>query len=209
MSDKTNTIDNADQLLVERVKKGDKRAFDLLVLKYQHRVLAVISRLVADKDSAMDIAQDTFVRAWRAIDKFRGDSAFYTWLYRIATNTAKNWLVAQSRRPRQDVDIDDHEAPELVELSDAATPEAVTNSSQLAAAIAKAMASLPHDLRSALQLREFDGLSYDEIAEALDCPVGTVRSRIFRAREAVNKAIAPYIEDSSASGDNPIAKSTR
>lgn len=198
MTQSTQKVDDSDQLLVERVKRGDKRAFDLLVLKYQHRVLAVVMRLISDRDAALDVVQDSFVRAWRAIDKFRGDSAFYTWLYRIATNTAKNWLVAQSRRPRQDVDIDDHEAPEVAAMSDMATPESVTNAGQLAQAIARAMADLPHELRSALQLREFDGLSYEEIAEALECPVGTVRSRIFRARDAVNKAVEPYLKSDAS-----------
>jgi len=198
MSGTSSESKDADLLLVERVKKGDARAFDLLVLKYQHRVIAVISKLVRDRDAAQDIAQDTFVRAWKAIDKFRGDSAFYTWLYRIATNTAKNWLVAQGRRPRQDVDIDDHEAPELAELSDAATPDAVTNSEQLAEKIQQAMNKLPSELRRAISLRELDGLSYEEIAEELDCPVGTVRSRIFRAREAINQVISPFMEESAS-----------
>jgi len=189
---------DADLLLVERVKKGDARAFDLLVLKYQHRVIAVITKLVRDRDAAQDVAQDTFVRAWKAIDKFRGDSAFYTWLYRIATNTAKNWLVAQGRRPSQDVDINDSEAPELAELSDAATPDAVTNSEQLAEKIQQAMNKLPSELRQAISLRELDGLSYEEIAEELGCPVGTVRSRIFRAREAINLVITPFMEESAS-----------
>lgn len=195
MSESQLASKNADLLLVERVKKGDKRAFDLLVLKYQHRVVAVISRFVSDRDATLDVAQDTFVRAWRAIDKFRGDSAFYTWLYRIAANTAKNWLVAQSRRPTMDVDIDDTESPELMELSDASTPEAVTNTDQLAAAIVAAIDDLPAELGSAIRLRELEGLSYDEIAESLGCPVGTVRSRIFRAREAVNESIKPYLSE--------------
>ena len=195
MSESQLASKNADLLLVERVKKGDKRAFDLLVLKYQHRVVAVISRFVSDRDAALDVAQDTFVRAWRAIDKFRGDSAFYTWLYRIAANTAKNWLVAQSRRPTQDVDIDDSESPELMELSDMATPESVTNAEQLATAIAAAMEALPTELRAAIHMRELEGMSYDEIAMQLNCPVGTVRSRIFRAREAINEVVKPFLSE--------------
>ncbi len=197
MSNTQQTSKGADLLLVDRVKKGDRRAFDLLVLKYQHRVIAIISSLVSDRDAAQDVAQDTFVRAWKAIDKFRGDSAFYTWLYRIATNTAKNWLVAQGRRPTQDVDINDTEAPELKELSDLATPDAVTNSQQLAAEIQRAMNALPDELNKAITLRELQGLSYDEIAAELDCPVGTVRSRIFRARDAINNAIAPFLSEMS------------
>ncbi len=180
-----------DQLLVERVQKGDKRAFDLLVMKYQHKVLAVISRFIRDPDEAMDVAQDAFVKAYKALGRFRGDSAFYTWIYRIAVNTAKNHLVSRGRRPPDtDVEIEDAEYFSGGEaLREGSDPEQELIRDQLEAVVFQALKDLPDDLRTAVTLREFDGLSYEEIAEVMDCPVGTVRSRIFRGREAIDKCI--------------------
>lgn len=180
-----------DQLLVERVQKGDKRAFDLLVKKYQHRVVAVVSRFVRDPDEAMDVAQDAFIKAYRALDKFRGDSAFYTWIYRIAVNTAKNYLVSKGRRP-PDTDVEVTEAEQYGggdALHEFGGPEQEMMKDQLEKVVFDALRELPDDLRTAVTLREFDGLSYEEIAEVMDCPVGTVRSRIFRGREAIDKKI--------------------
>jgi|TARA_Y100001951_G_scaffold15964_2_gene11072 RNA polymerase sigma-70 factor (ECF subfamily) len=182
---------NTDQQLVERVKKGDKRAFDMLVLKYQHKIFGLISRYVKDSDEVQDVAQEAFVKAYRALPKFRGDSAFYTWLYRIAINTAKNYLVARNRRPPgSDVDVSDAEyfdGPSA--LKDIESPENQLYGQELQAVVQDAIKLLPEDLRSALTLREFDGLSYEDIAAVMDCPVGTVRSRIFRAREAVDSRV--------------------
>lgn len=188
---------DVDQQLVERVQKGDKRAFDLLVIKYQHKVLAVISRFVRDHAEAQDVAQEAFIKAYRALPNFRGDSAFYTWIYRIAINTAKNYLVARNRRPpSSDVEIEDAEFFDgndgMHELN---TPEHNVLCEELENTIAQAFKDLPPDLRTAVTLREIDGLSYEEIAEVMDCPVGTVRSRIFRAREAIDKCIQPLVED--------------
>ena len=180
-----------DQLLVERVQNGDKRAFDLLVKKYQHKVIAVVSRFVRDPDEAMDVAQDAFVKAYRALDKFRGESAFYTWIYRIAVNTAKNYLVSRGRRP-PDTDVEIGEAEQYgggEALHEFADPEQELMKDQLEEVVFQALRELPDDLRTAVTLREFDGLSYEEIAEVMDCPVGTVRSRIFRGREAIDKKI--------------------
>ncbi len=180
-----------DQLLVERVQKGDKRAFDLLVKKYQHRVVAVVSRFVRDPDEAMDVAQDAFIKAYRALDKFRGESAFYTWIYRIAVNTAKNYLVSKGRRP-PDTDVEVGEAEQYggaEALHEVGGPEQEMMKDQLEKVVYEALRELPDDLRTAVTLREFDGLSYEEIAEVMDCPVGTVRSRIFRGREAIDKRI--------------------
>ena len=181
----------ADQLLVERVQAGDKRAFDLLVLKYQHKILAVIGRFVRDPDEAMDVAQDAFIKAYKALDRFRGDSAFYTWIYRIAVNTAKNYLVSRGRRPPDsDVEVGDAEYYSGGEaLHESSNPEKELAKEQLEAVVFKALKELPDDLRTAVTLREFDGLSYEEIAEVMECPVGTVRSRIFRGREAIDKSI--------------------
>lgn len=181
----------ADQLLVERVQRGDKRAFDLLVSKYQHKVIAVISRLVHDQDEAMDVAQEAFIKAYRALKNFRGDSAFYTWIYRIAVNTAKNHLVSRGRRP-PDADIDASEAEYYdggAVLHELDTPENALLRDELERTVFEALNALPAELRMAVTLREFDGLSYEEIAETMDCPVGTVRSRIFRGREAIDKQI--------------------
>lgn len=178
----------ADQQLVERVQQGDKRAFDLLVLKYQHKIFGLISRYVKDSDEVQDVAQEAFVKAYRALPRFRGDSAFYTWLYRIAINTAKNYLVARNRRPpSSDVDVADaeyFEGPSA--LKEVETPENRLYGEELRRVVQDAIKTLPEDLRAALTLREFDGLSYEDIAAVMDCPVGTVRSRIFRAREAVD-----------------------
>ncbi len=187
---------DVDQQLVERVQKGDKRAFDLLVLKYQHKIFAVISRFIRDHAEVQDVAQDAFIKAYRALPNFRGESAFYTWMYRIAINTAKNYLVARNRRPpASDVDVDDAEFfagnDAMHEMN---TPERNLLRDELQAVIDQAFRDLPDDLRMAVTLREIDGLSYEEIAEAMACPVGTVRSRIFRAREAIDKKIQPLIE---------------
>ncbi len=186
---------DTDEQLVARVQKGDKRSFDLLVLKYQHKVLSLVRRYVKDHAEAEDVAQEAFVKAYRAIGNFRGDSAFYTWLYRIAVNTAKNFLDARKRRPASDVDIDevgDFAFSEFLRVEE--TPESLLATQDLHRVVEKALAALPEELRKALLLREFDGLSYEEIAETMDCPIGTVRSRIFRAREAVDIAIRPLLE---------------
>jgi len=185
-----------DLALVQRVQQGHKPAFDLLVKKYQSRILALIHRFVRDRHEAEDVAQETFIRAYKALVNFRGDAAFYTWLYRIAINTAKNHLVARGRRvPDSDVDLADAEHfDDGNALRDNDTPEGGALSSELEQAVHKAIASLPQELKTALMLREFDGLSYEDIAEIMRCPVGTVRSRIFRAREEVDKQISPWLE---------------
>ncbi|MCO7225473.1 RNA polymerase sigma factor RpoE [Pleionea sp. CnH1-48] len=180
-----------DQLLVERVQRGDKKAFDLLVKKYQHKVFSLISRLVKEPAEVADVAQESFIKAYRALANFRGDSAFYTWLYRIAVNTAKNHLVAQGRRP-PDSDIDATEAEQFSgvdSLKEVGSPERMLLRDELKQRVFKTIEELPEDLRSAITLREMEGLSYEEIAEVMDCPVGTVRSRIFRAREAIERNI--------------------
>lgn len=185
-----------DHLLVRRVQQGDKKAFDLLYVKYRHRIAGLVSRFVFDSHEVQDVTQEAFIKAYRALGSFRGDSQFYTWLYRIAINTAKNYLVLRHRRPPgTDIDIDDavlHESG--FALTDNASPERNIMSEQLMAAVNLAIKNLPEDLRSALTLREYDGLSYEEIAGIMECPVGTVRSRIFRAREAVDNEIAPFLE---------------
>lgn len=185
-----------DEQLVERVFNGEMQAFDLLVLRYQHRLLGLIGRLVRDPHEAEDIAQETFIKAYRALANFRGESAFYTWLYRIAINTANNYLVSRGRRPPDtDLDIDDEEEIEAqVALADNDNPEANQQRDELKRAIDQAIADLPEDLRTAFSLREFSGLSYEEITEIMDCPVGTVRSRIFRAREAIDSKIRHLLE---------------
>ena len=183
------TAAETDQQLVARVQKGDSRAFDVLVLKYQHKIFGLISRYVHDADEVQDVAQEAFIKAYRALPRFRGDSAFYTWLYRIAINTAKNHLVARSRRPPgSDVEIGDAEYFEGGgALREIETPESALFGEELKQVVDRAIAELPDDLRTAVTLREFDGLSYEDIAEVMDCPVGTVRSRIFRAREAIDR----------------------
>lgn len=185
-----------DKALIERVQSGEKRAFDLLVLKYQHKLIKLISRYIRDPAEVMDVAQEAFLKAYRALPNFRGDSAFYTWLYRIAINTAKNHLVAQSRRP-PDGDIDSTEAEQYEgasELKDYATPEHLLLRDEIERTVVEAIEQLPEDLRTAITLRELEGLSYDDIALAMDCPIGTVRSRIFRAREAINRRLEPLID---------------
>jgi RNA polymerase sigma-70 factor (ECF subfamily) len=190
------TPDDNDQQLVQRVQKGDKSAFDLLVLKYQHRVLKLVGRFVNDAADAQDVAQEAFLKAYRALPSFRGDSAFYTWLYRIAINTAKNALVSNRRRPVDfDLDMQDPEQYDRhARLKDVDTPEGVLLTEEIRLVVERAMEQLPEDLRTAIVLREIEGLSYEEIAEAMDCPVGTVRSRIFRAREAIDKRLQPLLD---------------
>ncbi|MFT6310975.1 MAG: RNA polymerase sigma-70 factor (ECF subfamily) [Porticoccus sp.] len=186
---------DADQALVKRVQKGDQRAFDLLVLKYQHKVIGVVSRYVRNRADMEDIAQEAFIKAYRALPNFRGDSAFYTWLYRIAINTAKNHLVSQSRRPPA-TDVDAQDAEYLYgdsDLHDIQNPENLLFSEELKQVVDRAIKELPDDLRTAVTLREYDGLSYEEIAEVMECPVGTVRSRIFRGREAIENEIQPLL----------------
>ncbi|MBA1331684.1 RNA polymerase sigma factor RpoE [Candidatus Endoriftia persephone str. Guaymas] len=184
-----------DQELVIRVQKGDKKAFDLLVLKYQQKIANLISRYIRDPHEVLDVTQEAFIKAYRALPRFRGDSAFYTWLYRIAINTAKNHLVAQSRRPPSG-DVEPEIAEQLDEghrLKEYGTPENHLLSSEISAAVQDAIDALPQNLRTAIILRELEGMSYEEIAEAMSCPVGTVRSRIFRAREAIDKRLQPLI----------------
>lgn len=187
---------NNDNILVARVRNGDKQAFNLLVAKYQYRIRSLVSRLVADPLEQEDIVQDAFIKAYRAIGRFRGDSAFYTWLYRIAVNTAKHHLVSAARRPpMQDIDAGDmapmRTPPRLVEDN---TPEMIRQNDQLVQTIKRAIDELPEELRQAITLRELEGLSYEDIAEAMNCPIGTVRSRIFRAREAIRQAMEPLLD---------------
>ena len=191
------TQDEEDQQLVRRVQAGDKAAFNLLVRKYQHRVLKLVSRFVNDAAEAEDVAQEAFIKAYRALASFRGDSAFYTWLYRIAINTAKNALVSNRRRPVDfDLDLQDPDQYDRhARLKDSDTPEGVLLTEEIREVVERAMEQLPEDLRTAIVLRELEGLSYEEIAEAMDCPVGTVRSRIFRAREAIDKKLKPLIDE--------------
>jgi RNA polymerase sigma-70 factor (ECF subfamily) len=189
-----------DQQLVARVQKGDRRAFDLLVIKYQHRILSLVGRYISDYAEAQDVTQEAFVKAYRALPNFRGESQFYTWMYRIAVNTAKNYLVSRGRRtPTRDIDIDDAEIfSEEANLKDVATPDALIARDQLQKVVFDAIEALPEELRMAVTLRELDGLSYEEIAEVMDCPIGTVRSRIFRAREAIEKKMQPLLEPDMA-----------
>lgn len=187
---------NVDQALVERVQNGDKKAFDILVQKYQYRLTKLISRYVYDQSEVMDVAQEAFIKAYRALPSFRGESAFYTWLYRIGVNTAKNYLVSQGRRPPS-VDIDAEDAGYLEgesELKEYATPEHLLVRDEIENTVRSAIEKLPEDLRTAITLRELDGLSYEEIAERMSCPVGTVRSRIFRAREVINSKLKPLLD---------------
>ncbi len=187
----------ADKLLVQRVQHGDKKAFDLLVLKYQHKIVNLISRYISDSAETLDVAQEAFVKAYRAIGSFRGDSAFYTWLYRIAINTAKNHLVAQSRRPPlSDIEVADAEQFDAdTRLKDRDTPENELLKDEIEKTVFDAIADLPEDLRTAITLREMDGMSYEEIAATMECPIGTVRSRIFRAREAIDKKLRPLVDE--------------
>ena len=191
----------ADAELVERVQSGDRQAFELLVAKYQRRVLRLLSRLIRDPAEIEDVAQEAFIKAYRALPQFRGDSAFYTWLYRIAVNTAKNYLASQGRRPRPLAGPQTDEDGESFDLADVVedinTPDAVMHSRQVAEAVNSAIDSLSEDLRTAITLREIEGLSYEEIADAMRCPIGTVRSRIFRAREAISVRVKPLLANQS------------
>lgn len=190
------TAEVTDKQLVARVQKGDSRAFDMLVMKYQQRIMALISRYVHDADEVQDVAQEAFIKAYKALPRFRGDSAFYTWLYRIAVNTAKNHLVSRSRRPPgSDVDLSDAEYLEGgAGLRELENPENRLFGEELKQVVEQAISGLPDDLRTAVTLREFDGLSYEDIADVMDCPVGTVRSRIFRARDAIDKQVREQLE---------------
>ncbi len=186
----------ADRELVERAQQGDSRAFDALVRKYQHKIVKLVSRYLHDPHESLDVAQDAFLKAYRALRNFRGDSAFYTWLYRIAINTAKNHLVAQGRRP-PDEDVDAQEAEQYdgqSGLKEYATPEHMLLKEEIERTVFQAIEDLPEDLRTAITLRELEGMSYEEIAQTMDCPVGTVRSRIFRAREAIDRKLRPLLD---------------
>ena len=198
------TTPDADAPLIERVKRGDVKAFEMLVVKYQRRIERLIGRMVRDVDLVPDIAQETFIRAYRALGQFRGEAQFYTWLYRIAVNTAKKALVDLKRDPlvsettlRGGGDEEDETSSVENELTSAETPETVLAAKEIAAAVNSAMEALPDELRQAVTLRELDGLSYEEIAEVMNCPIGTVRSRIFRAREAISARIKPLLENQS------------
>jgi len=187
----------ADQALVERVQAGDKQAFGLLVAKYQRKLMRLVMRLVRDAAEAEDVVQEAFIKAYRALPAFRGESAFYTWLYRIGVNTAKNWLIAQGRRAPTSTEVDSEEAESYEDgelLRDVDTPERLLMSKQIAETVNAAMTMLPEELRTAITLREIDGLSYEEIAQVMDCPIGTVRSRIFRAREAIAQKLRPLLD---------------
>ncbi len=187
---------DVDQLLVERAQRGDKHAFELLVAKYQRKLVRLISRIVRDAAEVEDVAQEAFIKAYRALPQFRGESAFYTWLYRIGVNTAKNFLVAQGRRAPTSTEKDAEEAEtfeDAGQLRDINTPESILMSRQVAMTVNAAMAKLPEELRTAITLREVEGMSYDEIAELMSCPIGTVRSRIFRAREAIATDLRPLL----------------
>ncbi|MDH3400782.1 MAG: RNA polymerase sigma factor RpoE [Chromatiales bacterium] len=185
-----------DWQLVQRVQGGDKTAFDVLVLKYQHKIVKLVMRYVQDPSESLDVSQEAFIKAYKALPNFRGESAFYTWLYRIAINTAKNYLVARKRRPLDyDVDLQDPTQYEMqARLSDVATPEGHALGEEVREVVSEAVEKLPEDLRMAIVLREIEGMSYEEIAEAMDCPVGTVRSRIFRAREAIDSRLRPLLD---------------
>lgn len=186
-----------DAELVARVQRGDKRAFDLLVLKYQRKIMRLLSRMIRDPAEIEDVAQEAFIKAYRALPQFRGDSAFYTWLYRIAINTARNWQVANGRRPSTPTAIENEDGEtfsQIDNLTDISTPESVMASRQVIETVNAAIDALPEDLRTAIVLREIEGLSYDEIAQSMDCPIGTVRSRIFRAREAIAAQLRPIME---------------
>jgi RNA polymerase sigma-70 factor (ECF subfamily) len=187
---------DADQVLVRRVQRGDKAAFDVLVRKYQHKIVKLVTRYVHDGAEALDVTQEAFIKAYRAIHGFRGDSAFYTWLYRIAINTAKNHLVAEGRRPLDHgMDLQDPDQYDVQSrLRDVDTPEHLLLTDEIQRTVETAIADLPEDLRTAIVLRELEGMSYEQIAETMGCPVGTVRSRIFRAREAIDEKLKPLLD---------------
>jgi len=191
------TVEESDLVLVKRVQRGDKTAFDLLVRKYQHKVIKLVSRYMRDAADAEDVAQEAFIKAYRALPQFRGDSAFYTWLYRVAINTAKNAIVSRDRSP-VDFDLDMQNLEESnsmqLRLADPETPESLLQTEEVRSTVNRAIESLPEDLRTAIVLRELEGLSYEDIAQAIDCPVGTVRSRIFRAREAIDRKLSEVFE---------------
>jgi RNA polymerase sigma-70 factor (ECF subfamily) len=193
------TEKNADQALVERVQQGDSKAFDLLVQKYQSRILKLIARFVRNPADVQDVAQEAFIKAYRALPNFRGESAFYTWLYRIAINTAKNHLVAAGRKtPSYAVDVQEVEKYDASEwLKEYATPERELLADEIQVTVNNALEGLPPDLREAITLREIEGLSYEDIAQVMDCPIGTVRSRIFRAREAIDEKLAAIVDSGS------------
>ncbi|MCD9046003.1 MULTISPECIES: RNA polymerase sigma factor RpoE [unclassified Luteimonas] len=195
-----------DQELVRRVQRGDTAAFDLLVRKYQHRIAALIGRYIADWSEVQDVAQETFIRAYRAMGNFRGDAQFYTWLHRIAVNTAKNHLVAHRRRPpTDDIDVSDAEQFDSgIRLRDSDTPERELMRQQMEQTVMRAVEALPEELRVAITLREVDGLSYEDIATRMGCPIGTVRSRIFRAREAIDQELKPLMDN-----DTPVERAIR
>jgi RNA polymerase sigma-70 factor (ECF subfamily) len=188
--------DQSDLELVRRVQRGERGAFDLLVLKYQHKVVKLVARMLRDPAEAEDVAQEAFVKAYRAIGSFRGDSAFYTWLYRIAVNTARNTMASRQRRPLDyEADLSESEQSAVESrMRHGDTPEAAALSDEIHRTVNDAIAALPEDLRTAIILREVEGLSYEEIAETMDCPVGTVRSRIFRAREAIDRSLKPLLD---------------
>lgn len=186
-----------DQLLVERAQQGDKKAFGLLVSKYQRKLGRLLSRLIRDPAEVEDVTQEAFIKAYRALPSFRGESAFYTWLYRIGVNTAKNYLVSQGRRAPTTTEFDSEDAESFEEgdqLRDINTPERMLLSKQIGSTVNSAIEALPEELRTAIVLREIEGLSYDEIAKIMECPIGTVRSRIFRAREAVAERLRPLLD---------------
>ncbi len=187
---------NNDKELVKRAQKGDKIAFDALVTKYQYKVVNLVTRFVKDEDEAQDVAQEAFIKAYRGLANFRGDSAFYTWLYRIAINSAKNYIVSQSRKtPAYAVDVEDAEYMEsATALKEFGTPEASLLTSEIENTVYQAIRELPEDLKTAITLREIEGMTYDEIASVMECPIGTVRSRIFRAREAIDKYLKPLLD---------------
>ena len=187
---------NLDQELVERVQQGEKGAFDILVRRYEHKLVNVIGRYIRDPSEVFDVAQEAFIKAYRALPNFRGDSAFYTWLYRVAINTAKNHLAAQARRPPgDDIEADMAEQMDMGSpLKEYATPENLALEREIAHTIQRALDQLPEDLRTAITLRELEGLTYEEIAQAMECPIGTVRSRIFRARDAIDRRIRPLLD---------------
>ena len=189
-------VEQSDLELVKRAQRNERGAFDLLVLRYQHKVIKLVARLLRDPAEAEDVAQEAFVKAYRALGSFRGDSAFYTWLYRIAVNTARNTMASRQRRPLEyEADLSESEQSSVdARMKDTDTPEAAVLSEEIHQTVNRAVEELPEDLRTAIILREIEGLSYEEIAAAMDCPVGTVRSRIFRAREAIDRSLKPLLD---------------